>query len=119
MRHVVLSLFAALGLALVGAALMKPVWAHKALVGPDGQTVRTADGQPVLVPDRYRIFRANWPSYFCYAGAAVSLTWAVFRALFGIVTSVWRGCQPSAAPNGGPARRSDNSGASEGPPSVS
>jgi hypothetical protein len=98
---------------------MKPVWAHKALVGPDGQIVRKADGQPVLVPDRYRIFQANWPGYLCYAGAVVSLTWAVFLVLFGIVTSVRQGCQLGAAPNGGPARRSDSSGASEGPPSVS
>ncbi len=98
---------------------MKPVWAHKALVGPDGQIVRKADGQPVLVPDRYRIFRANWPSYFCYTGAAVSLTWAVGVVLFGIFTSVRRGCQPGTAPNAGPARRSDNAGASDGPPSVS
>jgi hypothetical protein len=29
------------------------------------------------------------------------------------------GCEPDAPPNGGPATRSDNSGVSEGPPSVS
>jgi len=119
MRHVILWLFVALGLALLGAALMKPVWAHKALVGPDGQVVRKADGQPVLVPDRYRIFRANWSGYLCYAGAAVSLAWAVSLLVFGIVTSVRHGCQPGASSNAGQAEPLPNSGVGGGPPSVS
>jgi hypothetical protein len=67
---------------------MKPVYAHKALVGPDGQVVHNAGGEPVLVRDRFKEFRLNWPGDLCYAGAAVSLTWAAFLAFSGIVISV-------------------------------
>jgi hypothetical protein len=37
------------------------VYAHKALLGPDGQVVRNTGGEPVLVRDRFREFRVNWP----------------------------------------------------------
>jgi len=97
---------------------MKPVYAHKALLGPDGQIVRNATGEPVLVRDRFREFRVNWPGDLCYAGAALSLTWAAFLLLSGVVISVQRTPQ-NASPNGGPAMRPGNSDASDGRPSPS
>ena len=120
MRHVILSLFVAFGFAIVGAGLMKPVVAHKVLLGPDGQIMRKPDGQPVLARDRYREFRVNLSGFLCFAGAAVSLAWAVFLVAFGVVTSFRQRPQPAAAPlNGGPTTPVGNSGAGEGPPSVS
>ena len=119
MRHVFQWILVALGLAILGAALMKPVYAHKALLGPDGQIVRNAGGLPVLVRDRYREFRVNWSGDLCYVGAAVSLTWAGFLVLSGIVISIRQKSQPSASPNGGPGGSFGNSGIGGGPPSVS
>ena len=56
---------------------MKPVYAHKALIGADGQIVHNAIGQPVIVRDYLKEFHINWPGYLCFAGAAVSLLWTL------------------------------------------
>jgi hypothetical protein len=67
---------------------MAPVSAHKALIGPDGQIVHRADGQPVMVPDHYEELRVNWSSYLCFAGASLSLAWTLFLVGFGIVALI-------------------------------
>jgi hypothetical protein len=113
MDRPVISLFVAIGLALLGGCLMVPVTAHKALLGPDGQTVYSADGRPVMVRDHYREFRVNWPSYVCFLGAAISMMWTLFLVVFGVVTLIRQ------APIGGPAEPPGDSSASGGPPSVS
>jgi hypothetical protein len=88
MRRPIISLFVAIGLALLGVALMSPVSAHKALIGPNGQIVHRADGQPVMIPDHYRELRVNWPGYLCFAGASLSLAWTLFLVGFGIVALI-------------------------------
>jgi len=90
MRRVVLSLLVAFGLAILGEALMKPVYAHKALRGAGGQIVRNADGKPALIRDRYREFRVNWPAYSCCIAAGVPVTWVALLAAAGILSSVRR-----------------------------
>lgn len=97
---------------------MVPVRAHKPLLGPDGQIVRKANGDPLMVRDRYRVFRANWLGYAFLAGAAVSASWVGFLVVFGVLTSIRQRPQPGAA-NGGPAAPLRNSGIGGGPPSVS
>jgi hypothetical protein len=84
MRHPLISLFVAIGLALFGGGLMVPVSAHKPLTGPDGQTVLAASGKPVMVADHWKEFRINAPAYFCFACAAMSLLWTVFLVVLGI-----------------------------------
>ena len=119
MQRPIISLFVAIGLALLGGCLMAPVSAHKALVGPDGRIVYHADGRPVMVEDHYREFCVNWPGYLCFLGSAVSMMWTLFLVGFGIVTVIRQRSQQDAPPNGGPAEPLGNSGAGGGPPSVS
>jgi hypothetical protein len=88
MQRPIISLLLAIGLAILGSALMAPVSAHKTLVGPDGHIVHSADGRPVIVPDRYRELRVNWASYLCFIGATVSLIWTLFLVVFGVVTLI-------------------------------
>ena len=89
MRRVILALLVTFGFAILGSALMKPVYAHKDLVGPDGQVVRNATGQPVIVRDHMKEFRINWPGWFCFACAAVSLLWTLFMAVLRIAAYFW------------------------------
>ena len=101
MQRPIMQLLVAIVLAILGACLMAPVSAHKTLVGPDGQVVHAADGKPVIVPDRPREFLANWPAYLCFAGAGLSLIWAAFLALLGLVTWIRPGASQQVQPNVG------------------
>lgn len=98
MQRPIISLLAAIGLALLGAALMTPISAHKPLIGRDGQVVHGPNGRPVMVPDRYRELRANWPSYLSLAAASVSLAWTLFLVGFGIFAFIRQRSNKRAEP---------------------
>jgi hypothetical protein len=114
MRRPIISLLVAIGLVVLGLSLMAPVSGSKAVVGPDGEVVRRADGRPMMVADPYQGLRTNWPAYLFLATGAASFAWTLFLVAYGIVLVVRGKTQPCAAPNGGPATQLGNSGITEG-----
>jgi hypothetical protein len=115
MRRPIISLFVAVALLVLGGLLIAPVSGSTAVVGPDGQVVRRADGRPRMVADPFQGLRTNWPAYLCLLAGAVSFAWTLFLVAYGVVVVVRAKTQPYAAPNGGPAEPSGNPGACGGP----
>lgn len=119
MRRPIISLLAAIALAVLGLSLMAPISGSKAVIRPDGQMVRHADGRTMMVADPYQGLRTNWPAYLILAAGAASFVWTVFLLAYGIIAVATGKTQPNASPNGGPAEPLGSSGVSGGPPSVS
>ena len=119
MQHPFISLLVAILLFTLGGLLLSPDSGVRAARGPDGQVLHHPNGRPVMVQDHYRDLRVNGLAYLFYAAAAAAFGWTLILVAYGIVACVRGKTQLGAAPNVGPAVRPGNSGASQGPPSVS
>jgi hypothetical protein len=75
-------------------------------------------GIPAFIPDEFLSQAVSW-NLNTYDYVRVQVSPKDYQSAKGFLLASPEDTEPGAAPNGGPATRLDDSGATEGPPSVS
>ena len=90
MKNPLKSLFAAIGLLVLGSMFLAPVTVlrKKAMIDPQGHRIMVEKSEAEIWRGRMREFRINWPAYVCFTGAAVAFGWTVFLLTSRFITLV-------------------------------
>ena len=85
MRSPLLSILVSIGLAIFAGALLSPTDGSRAVIGPQGQIMRGADGRILKTSTKFGDLRVNWPAYLCFALAAAAFIWTLVLIALGLI----------------------------------
>ena len=86
MRSPLFSLLVSIGLAIFAGAILSPTDGSKAVIGPQGQIMRGADGRMLRTSTKFGDLRVNWPAYLCFALAAAAFIWTLVLITLGLIS---------------------------------